>query len=101
MSSQPSDPRASLQAIHADRRRRLRDVLGPGCVVVVPARPERLRNGNAEYRYRQTSDLWWLTGFPEPEAVAVLSPDMNPEEALGIDAALGRLQAHLLHTRLH
>lgn len=27
------------------------------------------------------------------EAVTVLSPDMNPEEAMGIDAAIGRLQA--------
>lgn len=80
MSTQPAEASAVVRPHHASRRRRFRDALGPGCVAVVPARAERLRNGNAEYRYRQASDLWWLTGFPETEAVAVISTVREEDE---------------------
>jgi Xaa-Pro aminopeptidase len=33
-----------------------------------------MRNRDADYPYRQDSDFHYLTGFPEPEAVAVLIP---------------------------
>ena len=36
--------------------------------------PVRLRSRDVEYRYRQDSDFWYLTGFAEPDAVAVLVP---------------------------
>lgn len=41
--------------------------------------PERLRNRDAEYPDRQDSDFHYLTGFPEPGAVAVLisKPDIT------------------------
>jgi Xaa-Pro aminopeptidase len=41
---------------------------------VLPAAPVRLRNNDVEYPYRQDSDFQYLTGFDEPEAVAVLVP---------------------------
>lgn len=48
--------------------------LAPGGAIVVPAAPERIRNNDAHYPYRQDSDLVYLTGFEEPEAVLVLVP---------------------------
>jgi Xaa-Pro aminopeptidase len=48
--------------------------LGDDAVAVLPAAPVRLRNGDVEYGYRQGSDFWYLTGFEEPDAVAVLAP---------------------------
>lgn len=59
--------------IHARRRARFMEAMGDG-VAVIAAAPERPRNGDNLYTYRQDSDLWYLTGFPEPEAVAVLVP---------------------------
>ncbi|NBC49982.1 MAG: Xaa-Pro aminopeptidase [Gammaproteobacteria bacterium] len=56
------------------RRRDLMRALGPDSVLIVPAAPEVIRNRDVHHPYRQASDLSWLTGFPEPEAVAVLAP---------------------------
>jgi Xaa-Pro aminopeptidase len=46
--------------------------IGDG-VCVLPA-PRGLRSGDVHYRFRQDSDLLYLTGFEEPDTVAVLSP---------------------------
>ncbi len=41
-------------------------------VAVFPAAPVFVRNNDVEHEYRQDSDLFYLTGFDEPESVAVL-----------------------------
>lgn len=58
----------------ARRRRQLMRLMGEGAVAVVPAAPVRTRNRDVEYPYRQDSDFLYLTGFHEPEAVALLIP---------------------------
>ena len=40
----------------------------------------QLRSRDVEYRYRQDSDFYYLTGFAEPEAVAVLAPGRDNGE---------------------
>ena len=49
-------------------------MMGRGSVAIVAAAPIKYRNRDAEFRYRQDSDFYYLTGFPEPEAVAVFCP---------------------------
>lgn len=61
------------QSVFAERRRRLLDRLGDG-VALIPAGPELLKSRDTEIVFRQSSDLHYLTGYPEPEAVAVVSP---------------------------
>jgi Xaa-Pro aminopeptidase len=56
------------------RRKQLMRMMGEGAIAILPAAPQRIRNRDAEYPYRQDSDFYYLTGFPEPEAVAVLMP---------------------------
>ncbi len=56
---------------YSDRRQQLLARLGDG-VAVIPTAPERLRNRDAHYPYRFDSYFWYLSGFPEPEAVIVL-----------------------------
>lgn len=58
----------------ARRRRQLMRMIGKGGIAILPAAPTRVRNRDVEYAYRQDSDFHYLTGFPEPEAVAVLMP---------------------------
>src|SRR5438034_803705 len=41
-------------------------------VAVIPAAHESTRSYDTEFRFRQDSDFWYLTGFPEPDAVAVI-----------------------------
>lgn len=61
-------------AVFAERRRRLAATLGADAIAVFPAAPERTRSNDVEYRYRQQSDFYYLTGFAEPGAVCVLQP---------------------------
>jgi len=57
----------------ASRRRNLAKLLPEkNCVAIVPSAPEAVRNNDAHYPYRQSSDLLYLTGFTEPESVYLL-----------------------------
>jgi Xaa-Pro aminopeptidase len=56
------------------RRRHLMKMMGKGGIAILPAVPEKARNGDVHYDYRPDSDFFYLTGFGEPEAVAVLIP---------------------------
>jgi Xaa-Pro aminopeptidase len=58
----------------ARRRRQLMRMMGKDAIAILPAATVRHRNSDVEYAYRQDSDFFYLTGFPEPEAVAVLIP---------------------------
>lgn len=58
----------------ARRRRLLARMMGKDGIAIVPAAPVRYRNSDVEYAYRQDSDFHYLSGFPEPDAVAVLVP---------------------------
>lgn len=64
----------------AERRKTLMKQIGRDGVVILPAAPEILRNGDAHYPYRQQSDFHYLTGFEEPEAVVVLLPKRKAGE---------------------
>lgn len=61
------------KAIYQLRRKQFMDRMGDG-VAIFPAAPERRRSNDVDHRYRQNNDLYYLTGFPEPEALCVLSP---------------------------
>jgi Xaa-Pro aminopeptidase len=58
-------------SIYRARRERLARAMGTG-VAVIPTAPERIRNRDTHYPYRFDSHFYYLTGFPEPEAVAVV-----------------------------
>jgi Xaa-Pro aminopeptidase len=49
-------------------------IMGKDAIAILPAAPVRMRNGDVEYDYRPDSDFYYLSGFAEPEAVAVLLP---------------------------
>jgi Xaa-Pro aminopeptidase len=54
------------------------DGAGGGAVAVLPAAPVFVRNNDVDHEYRQDSDLYYLTGFDEPESVLVL--DATPRK---------------------
>jgi Xaa-Pro aminopeptidase len=64
------------------RRKQLMRIAGDDAILVLPAALERIRSRDTHYPYRQDSDLWYLTGFPEPEAVLVLVPGRKHGEAI-------------------
>ncbi|MEM7610825.1 MAG: aminopeptidase P N-terminal domain-containing protein, partial [Pseudomonadota bacterium] len=62
------------QSEFARRRKQLMRMMGEGSIAILPASPVRPRSRDVDYRYRQDSDFYYLTGFREPDAVAVLIP---------------------------
>ena len=45
-----------------------------GGIAIIPTNPHHARNRDTEFPFRPDSDFQYLTGFAEPEAVAVLIP---------------------------
>lgn len=68
------------QKIHARHRKQLMRMVGNDGIAILPAAPVRIRNRDVEYPYRQDSDFYFLSGFPEPEAVIVLVPGRKQGE---------------------
>ena len=64
----------------AKRRQRLMDMMGEGSIAIVPTAPVRPRNRDVEFPFRPDSNFYYLTGFAEPEAVAVLAPGREQGE---------------------
>lgn len=58
------------------------ELVGRDGIVVVPTAPERVRSRDTLYDYRPDSDFFYLTGFDEPDAVAVLVPGRASGEFL-------------------
>src|SRR5579883_763272 len=73
--------REEMRPVFAARRDRFMRRMGGGVAVFFSA-PVRHRNGDVDFEYRQSSDLYYLTGFPEPETVLVLTPERNERVTL-------------------
>lgn len=61
------------QTEYRQRREQLMSKIGKGTAIFRSA-PLAVMHNDVEYNFRQESDFFYLTGFNEPEAVAVLAP---------------------------
>ena len=61
--------------IHQKRRQELLRKLEHNAVIIVSTNSEQKRNGDVNYPFRPDSNFWYLTGFTEPDAVAVISKE--------------------------
>ncbi len=75
-------PRVHDPAVFAARRDAVMGMIGPNAVAVVASQPERIRNGDAHYLFRQASDVVYLTGFAEPQTVLVLRPGAETDRVV-------------------
>jgi Xaa-Pro aminopeptidase len=62
------------------RRKKLFAKMRPHSVAIVFAAPQYFRNGDVTFPYRQNSDFYYLTGFTEPNAVAVFVKSTSAEQ---------------------
>lgn len=62
--------------MESEYRQRREQVMGKisGGTAIFRSAPTAVMHNDVEYVYRQDSDFYYLTGFNEPEAVAVLAP---------------------------
>ncbi len=56
----------------SSHRQSLLQALEEDEAVLVFGAASKLRNGDAEYRYRQSSDMYWLTGWEDPDAAVLI-----------------------------
>ena len=73
---------ATSIASYRRRRRQLMRMAGENAILVLPAAPERVRSRDTFHPYRPDSDLLYLSGFEEPDAVLVLVPGRKHGESL-------------------
>ena len=64
------------------RRQELMAQMEPNSIAILSAAKPVLRNGDADYPYRQNSDFYYLTGHKEPGSVLVLIPGRDKGECL-------------------
>ncbi|HDH03452.1 MAG TPA: Xaa-Pro aminopeptidase, partial [Actinobacteria bacterium] len=67
------------RGLHEDRRERFAAIVGD-LIVVIPAGFEQTRNDDVDHPFRQQSDFYYLTGFEEPDAVALIDPSAVDEQ---------------------
>ena len=63
-----------IHKMYSRRRTELVNQIGADDIVIIPTSPVKSRNSDVEYQFRPDSDFYYLTGFNEPEAVAVICP---------------------------
>lgn len=59
---------------YARRRKRLMADMGSNSIAIIPSANEVIRNHDVHYAFRQDSNFYYVTGFNEPESVAVFIP---------------------------
>lgn len=65
------------------KKRRARVIAGlKGAALLVAAHPEQIRNDDVHHQYRQDSNLYYLTGFEEPESFLLIRPGSSAETVM-------------------
>ena len=64
------------------RRRQLMNAMEPGSIALIPGASMQRRNRDIDYAFRQDSDLLYLCGFEEPDALLVLMPGRSQGEVI-------------------
>jgi Xaa-Pro aminopeptidase len=62
------------------RRKQIMQQIGRGNIGLIPSASAQTRNRDVDYPFRQDSDFYYLTGFNEPNALAVFIPEREQGE---------------------
>jgi Xaa-Pro aminopeptidase len=75
--SQPKD--YLTPAFHAGRRQALRDMMPENSVTAIFAFPERVFSKDVSYVFHQNPDLYYFSGYNEPDAVLFVFKEMQTD----------------------
>ncbi|HEX7335434.1 MAG TPA: Xaa-Pro aminopeptidase [Pyrinomonadaceae bacterium] len=56
--------------------------MAPKSVAIIPGAHDTRRSNDTHYRFRQDSDFFYLTGFEEPDSLAVIKPEAEKKYTL-------------------
>jgi len=71
-----------MRQTFAERRKRFMETIGGSAVAILPSAPVAIRSGDVEFIYRQDNDFYYLTGFTEPDSVALIAPGAKEQFVL-------------------
>ena len=63
-----------------NRRKKLLQRIGKGNIALIGSASIQTRNRDVDFPFRQDSDFFYLTGFNEPDALAVFIPEREQGE---------------------
>jgi Xaa-Pro aminopeptidase len=66
-------------AFHAARRQALRNLMPENSVAVIFAYPEEVFSKDVDYTYHPNPDLYYFSGYKEPNSVLLIFKDMQPD----------------------
>src|SRR3984885_14655361 len=61
--------------LFTENRVRFAAALEPGSIAIFVSNDEMPSNGDAYYPFRQSSDLFWLSGISQEDSMVILFPD--------------------------
>ncbi len=73
MKNLPLDPKLFVQ-----NRERFAGRMKKNSIAIIVSNDEMPSNGDAVYRFKQNSDLYWLSGITQEDSLVILFPD-NPD----------------------
>jgi Xaa-Pro aminopeptidase len=63
-----------LDSIFLDRRKSLMQQLEPNSIAILKAAPQISKSHDIHFNYRQGPDFYYLTGYEQPDAIAIIAP---------------------------
>ncbi|KAF2139370.1 uncharacterized protein K452DRAFT_352618 [Aplosporella prunicola CBS 121167] len=79
----PGEVTPGISALeYANRRSALARLLPPKSAAIIPASDTKYRSGAVFYKFHQDADFFYLTGFDEPEALAIIEKTGPEDEHL-------------------
>ena len=71
----PEKPAPIAKEVYIKRQNRLLSQLDVGDLVIIPSLPEATRSNDVHYPYRSSSDMLYLCGWSDPEAILIFYHD--------------------------
>jgi Xaa-Pro aminopeptidase len=66
-------------AFHAERREALRALMPANSVAVIFSYPEEIFSRDVNYKYHQNPDMYYFSGYNEPNAVLFIFKELQPD----------------------
>jgi Xaa-Pro aminopeptidase len=75
----------ALNQLFIKNRKKLREKIEPGAIVLMFSNDQMRRNGDQFFRYRQNSNMFYMTGIDQPNTILLLSGENEKDDILFLE----------------
>jgi Xaa-Pro aminopeptidase len=75
----------ALNQLFIKNRKKLREKIEPGAIVFMFSNDQMRRNGDQFFRYRQDSNMFYMTGIDQPNTILLLSGENEKDDILFLE----------------